>query len=161
MTCTRGAAVTAFFACAALTSGSALAQAGTSAGPGQGKQVITTPGGPPGLPFSPAVRVGNMLYLAGQIGSLPGTRVVVPGGIGPETRQTLENIKRVLESAGSSMDRAVKCTVFLLDINDYAAMNQIYATYFPKDPPARSTVAGSGLALGARVEIECMATVGT
>jgi reactive intermediate/imine deaminase len=86
---------------------------------------------------------------------------VVPGGVGPETRQTLENIKRVLEQAGSSMDRVVKCTVFLQDIADYAAMNQVYATFFPKDPPARSTVAGSGLALGARVEIECMAVVGT
>jgi 2-iminobutanoate/2-iminopropanoate deaminase len=80
--------------------------------------------------------------------------------VGPETRQTLENIKRVLEHAGSSMDRVVKCTVFLQDIADYAAMNEVYATFFPEDPPARSTVAGSGLALGARVEIECMAVAG-
>jgi reactive intermediate/imine deaminase len=128
---------------------------------GQGKQVINPPGSSTGLPFSPAVRVGNMLYLSGQIGSLPGSRDLVPGGVGPETRQVLENVKRVLESAGSSLDRVVKCTVFLLDIKDYAAMNEVYATYFPKDPPARSTVAGSGLARGARVEIECMATVGS
>jgi len=80
--------------------------------------------------------------------------------VGPETRQTLENIKRVLEHAGSSMDRVAKCTVFLQDIADYAAMNEVYATFFPKDPPARSTVAGSGLALGARVEIECLAVAG-
>ena len=79
---------------------------------------------------------------------------------GTTTRQALENINAVLASAGSSLDRAVKCTVFLMDIKDYAAMNTVYATYFPKDPPARSTVAGSGLALGARVEIECLAVAG-
>jgi reactive intermediate/imine deaminase len=102
-----------------------------------------------------------MVYLSGQIGVPPGSRELVPGGVGPQTRQTLDNIKRTLEQAGSSMERVVKCTVFLLDIADYAVMNQVYATFFPKDPPARSTVAGSGLALGARVEIECMAVAGT
>ena len=126
----------------------------------QEKQIIQVPGASLGLPFSTVVRVGNMIYLSGQIGTLPGSRQLAPGGAGPETRQTLENIKRVLEHAGSSMDRVVKCTVFLLDIADYAAMNEVYATFFPKDPPARSTVAGSGLALGARVEIECMAVAG-
>lgn len=126
----------------------------------QDKQVIEVPGGSLGLPFSTAVRVGNMIYLSGQVGVVPGSRQLAPGGVGPETRQTLENIKRVLEHAGSSLDRVVKCTVFLQDIADYAAMNQVYATFFPKDPPARSTVAGSGLALGARVEIECMAVAG-
>jgi 2-iminobutanoate/2-iminopropanoate deaminase len=125
----------------------------------QEKQVIQ-PAGALGLPFSSAVRVGSMLYLSGQVGIQPGTRAVVPGGIGPETRQALENIKQVLAAAGSSMDRVVKCTVFLKDIADYAAMNQVYATFFPQDPPARSAVAGSGLALGARVEIECIALAG-
>lgn len=127
----------------------------------QEKQVIQMPGTTLGLPFSTAVRVGNLLYLSGQVGVPPGSRQVVPGGVGAETRRTLENIKRVLEYAGSSMDRVVKCTVFLQDIADYAAMNEVYATFFPRDPPARSTVAGSGLALGARVEIECIAVVGT
>lgn len=124
------------------------------------KQVIQLPGALPGLPFSSAVRVGNVLYLSGQIGNKPGTRELADTGVAGQTRQTLENIKAVLAHAGSSLERVFKCTVFLRDINDYAAMNAVYATYFPKDPPARSTVAGSGLALNARVEIECMATVG-
>lgn len=123
------------------------------------KQVIQMPGSLPGLPFSAAVRVGNVLYLSGQIGSVPGSRQLADTGVAGQTRQTLENIKAVLAHAGSSLDRVFKCTVFLSDIRDYAAMNVVYATYFPQDPPARSTVAGSGLALGARVEIECMATV--
>jgi len=72
----------------------------------------------------------------------------------------MENIKSILEYAGSSMDRVVKCTVFLLDINDYAAVNEVYATYFPEDPPARSALAASGLALGSQVEIECIALAG-
>lgn len=127
---------------------------------GQERQVLHGPGEVRGLPFSMAVRVGNMLYLSGQIGNTPGTRELADTGIAGQTRQALENIKTVLASAGSSLDRAVKCTVFLADIKDYAAMNVVYATFFPKDPPARSTVAGSGLALGARVEIECMAVAG-
>ena len=99
------------------------------------------------------------LYLSGALGSLPGTRQLVDTGIVKQTQQTLENIKTILTAAGSSLDRVFKCTVFLTNIADFAKMNEVYATYFPKDPPARSTVAGSGLALGARVEIECMATV--
>ncbi len=124
------------------------------------KQVVQVPGAVAGLPFSPAVRVGNVLYLSGAIGNLLGTRQLVDTGIVKQTQQTLENIKAMLAAAGSSMDRVFKCTVFLTNIADYAKMNEVYATYFPKDPPARSTVAGSGLALGAKVEIECLATVG-
>lgn len=126
----------------------------------QQKEVLPVPGAVAGLPFSSAVRVGDVIYLSGQIGNRIGTREVVPGGIGAETRQTLENIRTVLEAAGSSLDRVFKCTVFLADIGEYSAMNEVYASFFPKDPPARSTVAGSGLALGARVEIECMAVRG-
>ncbi len=125
----------------------------------QDKEVIQAPGSLEGLPFSSAVRVNSMLYLSGQIGNLPGTRQLAPGGVAAQTRQTLENIKAVLEYAGSSMDRVVKCTVFLLDIDDYAAVNEVYAAYFPEDPPARSAMAASGLALGAAVEIECLAVV--
>ena len=125
----------------------------------QDRQVVQPPGSVAGLPFSPAIRVGNMLYLSGQIGILPGTRQLADTGIAGQTRQALENVKAVLVYAGSSLERVVKCTVFLTDIGAFAKMNEVYATYFPKDPPARSTVAVSGLALGARVEIECMATL--
>ena len=126
----------------------------------QEKDVLDVPGAVAGLPFSPAVKVGNIIYLSGQIGNRIGTRTVVPGGVGAETRQALENIRTILETAGSSMDEVFKCTVFLADIADYDTMNKAYAAVFRTEPPARSTVAGSGLALGARVEIECMATVG-
>jgi 2-iminobutanoate/2-iminopropanoate deaminase len=124
------------------------------------KKVIQLPGSLPGLPFSSAVQVGSVIYLSGQIGVLPGTRQLVDTGVVKQTQQTLENIKAVLAYAGSSMDRVFKCTVFLTRIADFEQMNGVYATYFPKDPPARSTVAGSGLALGARVEIECLALAG-
>lgn len=111
------------------------------------------------LPFSEAVRVGNILYLSGQVGNLPGTTELVAGGIAEETRQTLENIRAVLERHGSSMDRIVKCTIFLADIADWPRMNEVYAPYFGDSKPARSAVAGSGLAINARVEIECIAVV--
>lgn len=137
----------------------ATAQQPTDTGRVQ-KQVIQLPGSLPGLPFSSAVRVGNVLYLSGQIGVLPGTRQLVDTGVVKQTQQTLENIKAVLVYAGSSMERVFKCTVFLANIRDFDDMNRAYVIFFPKDPPARSTVAGSGLALGAKVEIECLATVG-
>jgi reactive intermediate/imine deaminase len=127
---------------------------------GQGREVIHTQHEVQGLPFSSAVRVGNLLFLSGQIGNVPGTRQLADTAITGQTRQTLENIKAVLSAAGSSLERVVKCTVFLVTMADYQSMNAVYTTFFPKDPPARSTVAGSGLALGARVEIECIATVG-
>jgi 2-iminobutanoate/2-iminopropanoate deaminase len=111
------------------------------------------------LPFSEAVRVGHMLYLSGQLGYDAKTSRLVEGGIEAETRQTMENIKEVLEKHGSSLAEVVKCTVFLADIQEWAAMNSVYITYFPGNPPARSALGSSGLALGARTEIECMATV--
>ncbi|RMH12105.1 MAG: RidA family protein [Gemmatimonadetes bacterium] len=113
-----------------------------------------------GLPFSEAVRVGDLLILSGQIGRDPATRQLVGGGIGPETRQTLENIRATLERYGSSMDRVVKCTAMLADMAEWPAMNEVYTTFFPEHKPARSAFGASGLALGARVEIECWATVG-
>ena len=111
------------------------------------------------LPFSEAVRVGHMLYLSGQLGYDRETAKLVEGGIAAETKKTLENIKATLEKHGSSMAELVKCTVFLADIKEWAAMNEVYVTYFPSNPPARSALGSSGLALGARTEIECMATV--
>ena len=139
-----------------------LLAVGTFVGSGwaQEKQAIAAPGSLPGLPFSSAVSVGDLLFLSGQIGVKPGTRDLVPGGIGAETRQTMENIKSVLEYAGSSLDRVVKCTIFLADMGDYAAMNTVYATFFPEDPPARSAMGASGLAFNAAVEIECIALAG-
>ena len=110
------------------------------------------------LPFSSAVRVDNLLFLSGMLGNMPGTSNLGEGGIQGETRQTLENIKRVVEHFGSSMDQVVKCTVFLADIAEWGAMNEVYKTYFP-NPPARSALGASGLALDARVEIECIAVV--
>lgn len=110
------------------------------------------------LPFSSAVRVDNTLYLSGNLGNIPGTMDLAEGGIAGETQQTMENIKRVLEQFGSSMDQVVKCTVFLADIAEWGAMNEVYKTYFP-NKPARSALGVSGLALNARVEIECIAVV--
>jgi len=108
------------------------------------------------LPFSDAVRVGDILYVSGKLGNIPGTMNLAPGGIGPETRQTMENIKASVERHGFSMDRPIKCTVFLADIAEWAAMNEVYVEFFPARKPARSAVGVSGLALDARVEIECM-----
>ena len=111
------------------------------------------------LPFSAAVRVGDVLYLSGQLGT-DSTGALVAGGIEPETRQTMENIRAVLEANGSSMDRVVKCLVMLADMGEWGAMNQVYVTFFPDHLPARSAMGASGLALGARVEIECLAVTG-
>ena len=105
--------------------------------------------------FPHAKRVGNLLFLSGQIGTDTSNRLV-PGGLQTEARQALNNIKRVLEQNGSSLDRVVKCTVFLADIREWQDFNEIYVTYFRARKPARSAMGASGLALGARVEIECI-----
>jgi 2-iminobutanoate/2-iminopropanoate deaminase len=111
------------------------------------------------LPFSEAVRVGDWLILSGQIGIDPETGALPPGGIKAETKQTMENIKRTLEKYGASMDHVVKCTVMLADISEWGDMNEVYVTYFPDHKPARSAFGASGLAMGARLEIECWAIV--
>jgi 2-iminobutanoate/2-iminopropanoate deaminase len=115
-------------------------------------------GGAP-LPFSEAVQLGDTLYVSGQVGNLPGTLTLAPGGLGSEAKQALENMKAVLERHGSSLDHVVKCTVFLADIKEWPAFNEIYRTFFTKNLPARSALAASGLAIGARVEVECIAFV--
>ncbi len=113
-----------------------------------------------GLPFSEAVRVDDVIFLSGQIGNIPGKLELVEGGIVPETRQTMENIRATLERHGSAMDRIIKCTVFMADMTEWPAMNEVYASFFPGPKPARSAAGANGLALGARVEIECIALVG-
>ena len=126
------------------------------------RRQIIQPEGVARLPvFSSAIRSGDFIFLSGQLGALPGVTPprVIEGGIEAETRQTMENIIAVLDAADATLRDLIKCTVFLADIGDYAAMNLVYAEYFPSDPPARSALAGSGLALGALVEIECIAAV--
>ena len=114
-------------------------------------------GGKP--PFSQAVRVGSILYLSGSIG-LDDTGSLVSGGVAAETNQVLVNIRAILERHGSSMDRVIRCTVMLADIAEWAAMNSVYIQHFTTNLPARSAFGTSGLALGARVEIECIALIG-
>ncbi|CAN5920891.1 RidA family protein [soil metagenome] len=112
------------------------------------------------LPFSAAVRVDNMLYLSGQMGTDGATKRLVPGGIEAETRQTLANMRAILERHGSSLDRVVKCTVMMADMSEWSAMNIVYVEHFKLHLPARSAFGASALALGGRVEIECIATIG-
>ncbi len=112
---------------------------------------------PTTLPFSEAVRVGNTLYLSGQIGIKPGTFELVSGGIEGEARQTLDNIRTTLETHGYTLRDVVKCTVMLADIAEWAAFNNIYRNFFSPPYPARSALGANGLALGARVEVECIA----
>ena len=112
------------------------------------------------FPFSDAAIVGNIIYVSGQVGSKPGTREVVEGGIAAETIQTLNNIKMILNDLGSNSNKIFKCLCMLEDINDYTEMNNAYTMFFNSrdNLPSRSTFAGSGLALGAKIEIECWAT---
>lgn len=109
------------------------------------------------LPFSPAVRVGDIVFLSGQIGNVPGTLELVEGGLEAETRQTMENIRMTLESIGLSLENVVKCTVMIEDINLWGDFNEVYVEFFPGSKPARSAFGADGLALGAAVEVECIA----
>lgn len=115
---------------------------------------------PTGLPFSEAVRYDGVLYLSGMVGLVPGTDTLAAGGIEGEARQTLENIRAVLERYGSSMDRVVKCTIFLADIGEWETFNEVYRGFFDGEFPARSALGAAGLALDARVEVECLAAAG-
>lgn len=112
------------------------------------------------LPFSAAVRVGNMLYLSGQVGLASGSNKLVEGGIQAESRQTMDNIKMTVEEYGSDMDHVINCTVFLADIAEWGTFNEVYVTYFKAERmPARSAFGANGLALGARVEVQCNALI--
>jgi reactive intermediate/imine deaminase len=112
---------------------------------------------PTNLPFSEAVRVGNTLYLSGQIGVVPGSLKLVTGGMQAEAKQTMHNIKTSVEASGYKMSDIVKCTVMLADMSEWAAFNEVYKTFFSGRYPARSAFGANGLALGARVEVECIA----
>ena len=114
---------------------------------------------PEGLPFSEAVRVDDTLYLSGLVGVKPGTMELVSGGIEAESRQTMENIQMTLEAHGASMNDVVKCTVMLADISEWSTFNEIYRTYFTDHYLARSALGANGLALGSRVEVECIAVI--
>ncbi len=115
--------------------------------------------GNPALPFSSAVRVGNVLYLSGDIGVKDGK--LVPGGITPEARQTMENIKATLAHFGAGMDAIVKCQIFLADMSEWQAFNEVYVEYFAADRrPARAALGVNGLALGAKTEVDCIAWLG-
>jgi reactive intermediate/imine deaminase len=133
-----------------------VARAQDGSGARTGDNVINMAGDPEGFPFSSAIRAGGMIYLSGQIGNLPGV-LEMPDGIEAQTRQTMENIKAVLETAGASLYDVVKCTVFLDNMDDYWPMNEVYASFWDGPPPARSAVGAEGLALGALLEIECLA----
>ena len=109
------------------------------------------------LPFSEAVRVNDTVYLSGMIGNLPGTLKLAPGGIREEARQVMDNIRAVLGAHGYTMKNLVKCTVMLADIAEWPAFNEVYKSYFEAPFPARSAFATNGLAMGARVEVECIA----
>jgi 2-iminobutanoate/2-iminopropanoate deaminase len=113
---------------------------------------------PATLPFSEAVKVGDTIYLSGQIGNIPGSMTLRDGGIAAESKQMMENIKASLEAHGCTMADLVKCTVFLRDMAEWASFNEVYETYFEKGRyPARSALGASGLALDARVEMEGIA----
>jgi len=107
--------------------------------------------------FSHATVVGDLIFVAGTLGTQPGGLQLVAGGAGAQTAQALRNIEAILASQGASLADVAKCTVFLHDMQDFAAMNQAYIPFFLGSPPARSTIAAKGLALDARVEIECIA----
>jgi 2-iminobutanoate/2-iminopropanoate deaminase len=119
---------------------------------------ISPPGVPaPRGPYSPAVRAGDFIFVSGQVPVDPTTQKMVSGDIRQETRQTLTNIKSILEGCGSSLADVVKCTVFLGDSNDFSAMNEVYAEFFGESKPARSTVACQFAVPGIKVEIDAIA----
>jgi 2-iminobutanoate/2-iminopropanoate deaminase len=124
----------------------------------EGKKIVSTDKAPKAIgPYSQAIRTENLIFTAGQVGLSPATMELVEGGLEEQTRQVLTNLKSVLESADSGLNYVVKTTVFLQNMSDFAAMNAVYAEFFPENAPARSTVAVAALPKGALIEIECTA----
>lgn len=124
------------------------------------REIVHTDRAPQAIgPYSQAVRAGNLVFASGQIPTDPATGDFVAGGIAEQTEQILRNLSAVLEAAGTSLNRVVKTTVFLAEMSDFAAMNEVYARFFSHEPPARSTVAAAGLPRNARVEIDAIALI--
>ena len=124
------------------------------------RSVVQTDKVPPArVPLSQAIKVGDWVFASGQLGMDPRTGRLVVGGIRAETRQVLENLKAVLEAAGSSLARVAKVTIYMADLAELMTMNEVFAAYFPQDPPARTTFQAAALIAGARVEIEAIATI--
>jgi 2-iminobutanoate/2-iminopropanoate deaminase len=122
------------------------------------RSVIHTDKVPPArVPLSQAIRSGDWLFTSGQLGFDPKTGKPAAGGIQAETRQVCENLKAILEAGGSSLEKVVKVTIYMVDLSELLAMNEVFASYFPKDPPARTTFQAAGLVGGARIEIEAIA----
>ena len=123
------------------------------------RRVVHTGKVPPArVPLSQAIKVGDWVFASGQLGMDPRTGRLAEGGIKPETRQVCENLKAVLEAAGSSLAKVHKVTIYMADLQELMTMNEVFSSYFPKDPPARTTFQAAGLVAGARVEIEAIAT---
>ncbi len=119
------------------------------------KEIISTEKGPKAIgPYSQAVKANGLIFTAGQVAFDPATGQLVEGDVARQTARVMENLKAIVEAAGSSLDRALKATVYLKDMNDFAAMNEVYARYFPANPPARSTVEAARLPRDVRVEID-------
>jgi 2-iminobutanoate/2-iminopropanoate deaminase len=119
------------------------------------KEIISTEKGPKAIgPYSQAVKANGLIFTAGQVAFDPATGQLVEGDVARQTARVMENLKAIVEAAGSSLDKALKATVYLKDMNDFAAMNEVYARYFPANPPARSTVEAARLPRDVRVEID-------
>jgi 2-iminobutanoate/2-iminopropanoate deaminase len=124
------------------------------------RQAVSTSAAPQAIgPYSQAVRAGGLLFVSGQIPLDPSTGAMVDGDIGAQTRRVLQNLGEILTAAGASFDRVVRTTVYLADMADFAAMNEVYGTFFATPAPARSTIQAAGLPKNARVEIDVIAVL--
>jgi|SRR5690606_18734302 len=125
------------------------------------RQAVATDKAPKAIgPYSQAVKAGNLVFVSGQIPLDPATGEFVPGDVQAQTHRVMQNLSAILEAAGSSMDQVIRCTVYLADMNDFAAMNEVYGSYFSEPAPARATIQAVRLPKDARVEVDVIASVG-